>query len=41
MISFVVNSPYTKLHINDVCQKVYISIFKIKGVDQNSDDKCW
>ena len=36
MISFVVNSLYTKLHINDVCQKVYINIFKIKGVDLNS-----
>ena len=35
MIFFVVNSPYTKLHINGVCQKVYISVFKIKEFHLN------
>ena len=32
---FVVNSPYTKRHINGVCQKVYISVFKIKEFHLN------
>ena len=35
MISFVVNSPYTKLHVNGLCQKVYKSIFKLKQFDLN------